>query len=80
MALVAIDLSAVFDTVDHTIQLNTLSAKYGITQQALKWFNSYLNNRSFKVVINNKYSEPHDLEVSVPQESCACASIFNLYC
>ena len=68
MALVAIDLSAAFDTVDHTILLDILEAKYGIIP------------RSFKVVIDNKYSKPHDLEVSVPQGSCAGASIFNLYC
>ena len=71
MALVAIDLSAAFGTVDHTILLNTLSAKYGITKQALKWFNSYLSDRSFNVVIDNKYSKPHDLEVRIPQGSCA---------
>ena len=79
-ALVAIDLSAAFDTVDHTILLQVLNAKFGITGQALKWFNSYLRDRSFKVVIGNKYSKPHSLTVSVPQGSCAGVSIFNLYC
>ena len=80
MALVAIDLSAAFDTVDHTILLKVLNAKYGIDRQALKWFDSYLKGRSFKVVIDNKYSKPHSLNVSVPQGCCAGASIFNLYC
>ena len=79
-ALVAIDLSAAFDTVDHTILLQVLNAKYGIPGQALKWFDSYLSDRSFKVVIGDKYSKPHSLTVSVPQGSCAGASIFNLYC
>ena len=80
MALVATDLSAAFDMVDHTILLDMLKAKYGITGQALKWFDNYLRPRSFKVVIDNKYSRPGDLEVSIPQGSCAGASIFNLYC
>ena len=79
-ALVAIDLSAAFNTVDHTILLQVLNAKYGITGKALKWFDSYLRDRSFKVVIEDKYSKPHSLDVSVPQGSCAGASIFNLYC
>ena len=76
----AIDLSATFDTVDHAILLRVLNAKYGITRQALKWFDSYLKGRSFKVVIDNKYSKPQSLDVSVPQGSCAGVSIFNLYC
>ena len=46
----------------------------------LKWFDNYLRPRSFKVVIDNKYSKPCDLEVSIPQGSCAGVSIFNLYC
>ena len=79
-ALVAIDLSAAFDTVDHDILLQILNAKYGIAGQALKWFDNYLSERSFKVVIGDKYSKPHGLTVSVPQGSCAGASIFNLYC
>ena len=65
-ALVAIDLSAAFDTVDHAILLRVLNAKYGITGQALQWFDSYLRGRSFKVVIDDKYSKPHSLDVSIP--------------
>ena len=81
MSLVAIDLSAAFNTVDHAILLGILNNKYGITEQTLKWFDSYLRPRSFKVVIDNKhYSKEHNLEVSVPQGSCAGANIFNLYC
>ena len=41
-SLVAIDLSAAFDTVDHAILLNILNCKFGITDKALKWFDSYL--------------------------------------
>ena len=31
-------------------------------------------------MISDKYSKPHGLDVSVPQGSCASASIFNLHC
>ena len=31
-------------------------------------------------MIDDNYSKPHSLDVSVPQGSCAGASIFNLYC
>ena len=77
--LVALDLSAAFDTVDHEILLSILSNKYGIKSKALKWFDQYLRPRSFKVTVNSAYSK-EDLGVSVPQGSCAGANIFNLYC
>ena len=80
VALVAIDLSAAFDTGDHNILLDILNSKYGISGKALKWFDRYLHPRSFKVVINNKYSKGHSLEVSILPGSCAGANIFNLYC
>ena len=79
-SLTAIDLSAAFDTVDHTILLAILSNKFGITGKALKWFDSYLCPRSFKVAVEGVYSKDKDLTVSVPQGSCAGAAIFNLYC
>ena len=78
--LVAIDLSAAFDTVDHEILLDILKHKFGIESKALQWFNNYLRPCSFKVVTDGTYSQEQDLEVSVPQGSCAGANIFNLYC
>ena len=78
--LIALDLSAAFDTVDHDILLSILRNKYGIHGKALKWFNEYLRPCSFKVAVKETYSKERNLEVSVPQGSCAGASIFNLYC
>ena len=66
-SLVALDLSAAFDTVDHEILLSILSNKYGIKSKVLKWFDQNLRPRSFKVTINGAYSKERDLEVSVPQ-------------
>ena len=79
-SLVALDLSAAFDTVDHEVLLSILSNKYGIKGKALKWFDQYLRPRSFKVTVNGVYSKDKDLMVSVPQGSCVGANIFNLYC
>ena len=44
--LVFLDLSAAFDTVDHDILLRRLEYKFGIKDQAVTWFKSYLSNRS----------------------------------
>ena len=79
-SLVALDLLTAFNTVYHDILLSILTHKYGIDGRALKWFNEYLNPRSFKVAVDGTYSSEHDLVVSVPQGSCAGTNIFNIYC
>ena len=42
---IAIDLSAAFDTVDHTTLLDVLNITFWIEGKALEWFNSYLGPR-----------------------------------
>ena len=70
-AMMAIDLSAAFDTVDHDILLEVLQKQYGLSGNALKWFNNYLQPRSFCGNIGDKYSDKTLLNFSVPQGSCA---------
>ena len=50
-ALVSIDLSAVFDLVNHYILLERLDTYYGINGTALEWFRSYLSGRTQRVGI-----------------------------
>ena len=73
------DLSAAFDTVSHTILLNRLQKRVGITGGALRWFQSYLENRKQFVRINNKNSKPVDLKYGVPQGSVLGPVLFSLY-
>ena len=44
--LVLLDLSAAFDTVDHKILLDILKHRFGITGLVLKWYQSYLADRT----------------------------------
>ena len=77
--MVAVDLSAAFDKVDHGILLHVLQDRFGITESALDWFESYLRPRYCKVKIRNKYSRPLDPTFSVPQGSCAGPVLYLAY-
>ena len=77
--IVILDLSTAFDLVDHNILLKILENQFGVTDTALKWFNSYLRPRSFKVCIGEEYSESQKLSFRVPRRSCCGAKIFTGY-
>ena len=55
--LVFPDLSAAFDTVDHTILLWRLETSFGVTGDVLKRFASYLSDRSQRVAVNGELSD-----------------------
>ena len=48
-ALTLLDLSATFDTIDHTILLDRLNVYYGISELALGWFKSCLSAKTHSV-------------------------------
>ena len=71
MQIVAIDLSAAFDTVDHDLLLSVLQKRPGINGNALNWCESYLRPRTCQVNIGKAHSTKKKLNFSVPQGSCA---------
>jgi hypothetical protein len=77
--LVLLDLSAAFDTIDHKILLNRLKNMYGIEGEALKWFESYLHQRTQSVLVNDKESDCKELKYGVPQGSKLGPVLFNAY-
>jgi hypothetical protein len=77
--LVLLDLSAAFDTIDHSILIKRLYNNYGIDGTALNWFKSYLSNRSQSVTINNTESNKVALKFGVPQGSKLGPVLFNSY-
>ena len=77
--LCLLDLSAAFDTIDHSILIERLQSWFGIQDKALSWFKSYLHNRKFSVNVGNSLSPPVDLSYGVPQGSVLGPILFALY-
>ena len=78
-ALVLLDLSAAFDTIDHKLLITRLSKWYGINGRALMWFSSYLLARTQSVKVLGTLSEIKTLLHGVPQGSVLGPLLFSLY-
>ena len=77
--LVILDLSALFDTINHDILIKRLHDNLGLSRTALAWINSYLRGRSQSVVINGTKSEPADLQYGAPQGFVLGPILFTSY-
>lgn len=77
--LVLLDLSAAFDTVSHDVLLDRLHNDVGLRGNALKWFHSYLSQRSQRVSIHGTLSNYFELDCGVPQGSCLGSLLFIVY-
>ena len=74
-----LDLSAAFDTIDHTILLERLERSFGFRGAVLRWFSSYLNGRTQFVCIDGVKSQSCPLVYGVPQGSVLGPVLFTLY-
>ena len=79
VALVLLDLSAAFNTLDHQILLTRLQKYFNFTETALKWFFFYLLGRSQRVSIADATSSTRCLEYGVPQGSILGPPLITLY-
>ena len=79
VVLVMLDLSAAFDTHDHTLLVERLRSYFGFPGTALQWFSSYLHGRSQRVIIGDTISSPRYLEFGVPEGSILEPLLFTLY-
>ena len=79
VVLLLLDMSAAFDTIDHSILLRTLNQCYGISDVVHQWFSSYLTNRNFSVKVYDKFSDYICSLFGVPQGSILGPILFILY-
>jgi hypothetical protein len=79
IVLSLLDLSAAFDTVDHSILLRRLELSYGLSGSVLRWFHSYLTDRSQAVRRRGSDSTRQSVPQGVPQGSVLGPILFLLY-
>ena len=76
--VIFIDLKKAFDTINHNIIIRKLS-NYGVDQKALRWFQSYLSNRSRKCSVNGHLSTASPITCGVPRGSIIGPLLFLVY-
>lgn len=77
-ALILLDLTKAFDTLDHKLLIAKLGY-IGLGDGVRDMLLSYLNNRTQRVKIDNDLSKTITLNVGVPQGSILGPLLFNIY-
>ena len=78
-ALTLLDLSAAFDTIDHSILLTRLSDWFGLGGNVMSWLKSYLTNRAQSIKLGDILSLPKALQFGVSPFSVLGPLLFSLY-
>ena len=77
---VLLDLSSAFDTINHAILLEVLEKRFGFTGIALKWYCSYVDERTQTFLIGSlRLFAIFGIHCSVPQGAVREALKFVTY-
>ncbi len=77
-AVVLLDLSKTFDSIDHSLLFKKLHAM-GVSGKAVDWFKNYLPNISQSIRIGHILSEARVTTHGVPQGSILGPALFSIY-
>lgn len=77
-ALVLLDFSKAFDTIDHDILIAVLHF-IGLSNSAISLLQNYLQGRKQRVIINNKTSNTVEVQSGVPQGSILGPLLYAIY-
>ena len=78
-AWILLDLSAAFDTIDHSTLLSCLLDWFNVSGSVLKWFSSNLTEHFQSVKIGSTLSDLQKLLFGMPQGSVLGPLLFSLY-
>ena len=77
-ALILLDLSKAFDSINHAILLRKLRC-VGASDKTVKWFQSYLSGRTQRVRIGSSVSKALPITHGIPQGAILSPLLFSLY-
>ena len=78
-ALVGIDISAAFDTIDHDMLASRLESQFGVVGAASSWLQSYLCGCQLFVRLGGHSSPMTQCDCGVPQVSVLGPLLFTAY-
>ena len=73
------DYSSAFTSVSHRLLLHKLKCSFNISGHALGWVESYLSQRSQRVILDGKHSDWTSVESGVPEGSILGPLLFTCY-
>lgn len=76
--LISLDIAKAFDAVWHKCLLSKMTS-FGFDISLVQWTESFLSNRSIRVVMDGISSDRYGLQAGVPQGSCLSPTLFLIF-